>query len=212
MSTTFFDRNLFGIFLLLKMVFLCLPAAAQSIEGRVVGVSDGDSITLLTAGNRQLKVRLDGIDAPEDGQEFSAVSKRTLSSWIAGKTVTLEVSGTDRYQRTLGTIYLEGQNVNLLMVRAGMAWHYKKYSDDQALDAAERAARAEQRGLWSGFRPIAPWDYRALKKKPQEASGGHWLNSSSGVRHNSSCKWFGNTSRGRACGPDEGKACGICGG
>ncbi len=196
----------------LTVAAIPLPAAAQSIEGRVVGVSDGDSITLLTPGNRQLKVRLDGIDAPEDGQEFSAVSKRTLSSWIAGKTVTLKVSGTDRYQRTLGTILLEDQNVNLLMVRAGMAWHFKNYSDDQALDAAEKAARAEQLGLWSGFRPIAPWDYRALKNKPQEASGGHWLNSSSGVRHNSSCKWFGNTSRGRACGPDEGKTCGICGG
>lgn len=126
--------------------------------------------------------------------------------------VTLEVSGTDRDQRTLGTIYLGDQNVNLLMVRAGMAWHFKKYSDDQALDAAGKTARAEQLGLWSGFRPIAPWDYRAFKKEPQEASGGHWLNSSSGVRHNSSCKWFGNRSRGRACGPDEGKACGICGG
>jgi len=185
---------------------------AQTVTGKVVGISDGDTITLLTAGNRQLKVRLDGIDAPENGQEFSAVSKQALSSLVGGKVVSLEVSGTDRYERILGTVIHEGRNVNLLMVRAGYAWHYVKYSDDPALAEAEAAARAEGRGLWAGFNPISPWDYRALKRKPQDASGGYWLNSSSGVRHNSSCKWFGQTSRGRPSGPDEGKACGICGG
>jgi endonuclease YncB( thermonuclease family) len=199
---------LFGAFI----IFLALPAAAQTVTGKVVGISDGDTITLLTPERSQLKVRLDGIDAPEEGQEFSAASKRALSSLVAGKTVTLQVSGTDRYGRALGTILADGQNVNLLMVRAGFAWHYVKYSDDPALAAAERTARAERRGLWAGFNPTAPWDYRALKKQPQTATGGHWLNTSSGVRHNSSCKWFGQTSRGRPCGPDEGKPCGICGG
>lgn len=198
--------------LTLLFALLALPVAAQTVTGKVVGIADGDTLTLLTPERTQLKVRLDGIDAPENGQEFSAASKRALSDLTAGKTVTLQVSGTDRYQRTLGTVFADDQNVNLTMVRAGFAWHYVKYSDDHDLAAAESAARAESRGLWAGFNPIAPWDYRAIKKKPQTATGGHWLNSSSGVRHNTSCRWYGQTSRGRACGPDEGRPCGICGG
>lgn len=196
----------------LVLAFVALPAAAQTVTGKVVGIADGDTLTILTPQRAQLKVRLDGIDAPEDGQEFSAAAKRALSALTSGKTVTLQVSGTDRYERTLGTVIADGQNVNLVMVRAGFAWHFVKYSDDEDLAAAERAARSERRGLWADLRPIAPWDYRALKKKPQEATGGHWLNSGSGVRHNSTCRWYGQTSRGRPCGPDEGKPCGICGG
>lgn len=196
----------------LAVALLPIPTSAQTFTGKVVSVADGDTLTLLTPERTQLKVRLDGIDAPEEGQEFSAASKRALSSFVAGKTVAVQVSGTDRYGRALGAVIADGQNVNLAMVRAGYAWHYVKYSDDAALAAAEKAARSERRGLWAGFNPTAPWDYRALKKQPQTAAGGHWLNISSGVRHNSSCKWFGQTSRGRACGPEEGKPCGICGG
>lgn len=188
-----------------------LPAAAQTVIGKVIGIADGDTLTILTEGRQQVKVRLDGIDAPEDGQEFSAASKRALSALVAGKTVTLQVSGTDRYQRTLGTVIADGQNVNLVMVRAGFAWHFVRYSDDPDLAAAEKAARAERRGLWVG-KPISPWEFRAIKKRPADASGGYWLNSRSRIRHNSSCRWFGDTSRGRPCGPDEGKPCGICGG
>lgn len=206
-------RVLAGVIVLLLLTWSQASSAiAQTVTGKVVGIADGDTLTLLTPERTQLKVRLDGIDAPENGQEFSAASKRALSDLTAGKTVTLQVSGTDRYQRTLGTVFADDQNVNLAMVRAGFAWHYVKYSDDHDLAAAERAARAESRGLWAGFNPIAPWDYRAIKKKPQTATGGHWLNSSSGVRHNTSCRWYGQTSRGRACGPDEGRPCGICGG
>lgn len=132
---------------------------------------------------------------------------------MAGKTVTVEVSGTDRYGRALGTVFADGRNANLLMVRTGFAWHFKRYSSDPALDDAEKAARAERRGLWVDPNPVAPWDHRAAKRAPKDPpAGGHWLNTGSGVRHNRSCKWFGQTSRGRPCGPDEGKPCGICGG
>lgn len=184
---------------------------AQAVSCKVVGISDGDTITVLTPQRTQLKVRLDGIDAPEDGQDFSAASKRALSSLVAGKEVTLRVSGTDRYGRTLATVFVGDQNVNLLMVRSGYAWHFVKYSTDANLAAAEKAARSERLGLWAG-KPIPPWEYRAIKKRPADASGGFWLNTSSGVRHNSSCRWFGDTTRGRPCGPEEGRPCGICGG
>jgi endonuclease YncB( thermonuclease family) len=198
-------------------------ATGQTITGRVVGVSDGDSLTLLVQGNRQIKVRLDGIDAPEAGQEFSKNAKDGLSRLVFGKEVSLKVSGTDRYERTLGTVYVGGVNTNLELVRQGHAWHYKKYSDDRELAQAEVDARTSRSGLWAGFDPMPPWEYRALKRGPQGAAAAaidpppavataFWLNTSSNVRHNPSCRWFGKTKRGRYCGPGEGKACGDCGG
>jgi micrococcal nuclease len=202
------------------------PTMGQTITGRVVGVSDGDSLTLLVQGNRQIKVRLDGIDAPEAGQEFSKNAKDGLSRLVFGKDVTLKVTGTDRYDRTLGVIHVGGVNANVELVRHGLAWHYKKYSDDRELARAEIDARAARTGLWSGFNPMPPWEYRALKRGPQGAIGttpsagdsrasperGFWLNTSSNVRHNATCRWFGKTKRGRYCAADEGKACGDCGG
>jgi endonuclease YncB( thermonuclease family) len=219
-------RVLFRIILLLGTAFLVTPTAAETVSGKVVGVSDGDSLTLLVQGNRQIKVRLDGIDAPEGGQEFSKNAKEGLSRLVFGREVSLRVTGKDRYERTLGVIFVGGVNANLQLVRQGLAWHYKKYSDDQQLAQAEIDARAARSGLWSEFDPMPPWEYRALKKRPQgimgsasagsdsssSASGAFWLNTSSNARHNSSCRWFGKTKRGRYCGPEEGKACGECGG
>ncbi len=208
-------------FALFLGVMSCAHAAiGQTISGRVVGVSDGDSLTLLVQGNRQIKVRLDGIDAPEAGQEFSKNAKDGLSRLVFGKEVFLKVSGTDRYERTLGTVYVGGVNANLELVRQGLAWHYKKYSDDPELAQAEVDARAARAGLWRGFDPMPPWEYRALKQKtqagaassPADPAAAFWLNTGSNVRHNSSCRWFGKTKRGRYCGPNDGKACGDCGG
>jgi micrococcal nuclease len=202
----------------------CVHAAlGQKITGRVVGVSDGDSLTLLVQGNRQIKVRLDGIDAPEGGQEFSKNAKDGLSRLVFGKEVSLKVTGTDRYDRTLGVVHVGVVNANLELVRQGPAWHYKKYSDDRELAQAEVDARASRSGLWAGFDPMPPWQYRALKRGPQGAAAAaidpppgaataFWLNTSSNVRHNSSCRWFGKTKRGRYCGPEDGNACGDCGG
>jgi endonuclease YncB( thermonuclease family) len=202
------------------------PAMGQTITGRVVGVSDGDSLTLLVSGNRQVKVRLEGIDAPENGQEFSRNAKEGLSRLVFGKEISLDVIGIDRYDRTLGVVHVGGVNANLTLVQQGLAWHYKEYSDDRALAQAEVDARAARRGLWSGFNPIPPWEYRALTRGAQGGAGASpaasdpppgaatafWLNSSSNVRHNPSCRWFGKTKRGRYCGPTDGKACGDCGG
>lgn len=206
----------------------CVQSAmGQTITGRVVGVSDGDSLTLLVQGNRQIKVRLDGIDAPEGGQEYSRNAKDGLSRLVFGKEVTLEVTGTDRYERTLGVVRVGGANVNLALVRQGLAWHYKEYSDDREFAQAEVDARAARSGLWAGFDPLPPWEYRALKRGQQGAVGAasssvvdpppaaataFWLNTGSNVRHNPSCRWFGKTKRGRYCRADEGKACGDCGG
>jgi micrococcal nuclease len=124
------------------------PAKTEIVTGRVVGVHDGDSITVLAAGKVQLKVRLEGIDAPELKQPFSQQSKEALSRLVFGKTVALQVTGRDRYKRTLAVVVADGVNVNRELVRLGLAWRYEAYSKDTALLAAQNEAKAAKRGLW----------------------------------------------------------------
>jgi micrococcal nuclease len=138
--------------------------APQTVTGRVVGIHDGDSITVLASGNEQLKVRLDGIDAPELKQPFSQQSKKTLSDLVFNKSVVLRVSGKDRYKRTLAVVMVAGLNVNLEMVKRGMAWRYDKYSKDAELLAAQEAAREGKLGLWVDPTPVPPWEWRAKGK------------------------------------------------
>ena len=152
----------------LLLVWLCLvsllKAEPQTITGRCVGVHDGDSMTVLAAGNVQLKIRLEGIDAPELKQPFSQQSKEALSGLVFGKDVTLQVTGTDRYKRTLAVVLVAGVNVNLELVRQGLAWRYDKYSKDGALLAAQNAAKGAKRGLWTDPAPVPPWEWRAKAK------------------------------------------------
>lgn len=135
-------------------------AHAESFSAKVTTVTDGDDVTVLTASNDQVRVRLEGIDAPERGQDFSNTSRRYLSSLVHGKTVVVETTGRDRYGRILGKVSLDGQDVNLAMVAAGLAWHYKRYSDDAELAAAEKRARDATLGIWSRPDVIAPWEWR----------------------------------------------------
>lgn len=138
-------------------------AETQTVTGRVVGVHDGDSITVLAPGNEQIKVRLEGIDAPELKQPFSQQSKQALSDLVFGKPVVLQVTGKDRYKRTLAVVMVGAVNVNLEMVKRGFAWRFDKYSKDPTLLAAQNAARGERRGLWRDPSPVAPWAWRAKK-------------------------------------------------
>ena len=138
-------------------------AWAQSIEGRVVGVHDGDSLTVLDGNRVQYKVRLVGIDAPEKKQAFGERAKQALSGLVFGKDVRVEFHGPDRYGRTLGDVFAGGKRVNLLMVEEGMAWAYKG-TKDTALLTAEADARRGKRGLWQDNAPVAPWAFRAEAK------------------------------------------------
>ena len=135
-------------------------ALANELQGRVVGVSDGDTITVLDAKNHQHKVRLAGIDAPEKSQAFGQTSKKHLSEVVFGETVVVEWQKLDRYGRVVGKVLLEGFDVCLEQIRKGMAWHYKKYSSDQQLAAAEQSIRDHKIGLWSATNRIPPWDFR----------------------------------------------------
>lgn len=129
----------------------------------VVGVSDGDTISVLDSTHIQHKIRLASIDAPERAMPFSNRAKRYLSALVAGQTVEVETGKVDRYGRRVGKVLASGQDVNFEMVKAGMAWHYKEYDREQSTAdrrmyaAAEELARAERRGLWEDEDPTPPW-------------------------------------------------------
>ena len=122
-------RSAIAFFLALHLQSIS-AANAEVIAGRIVGISDGDTVTLLDANKRQYKVRLTGIDAPEKNIPFGQRSKEHLSDLVFSKEVQVETKKLDRYGRTLGKILLDRQDINLAMVNAGMAWHYKKYQKE----------------------------------------------------------------------------------
>lgn len=142
---------------------------AASLEGVVVGVTDGDTITVLDNSKTQHKVRLAGIDAPEAHQAFGQRSRQYLASLAFQKHVTVKWTKRDRYGRIVGKVLVDGNDVNVRLVLAGLAWHYKAYQKEQSLsDAAlyadmENEARAKRVGLWTDPNPIPPWEWRRAK-------------------------------------------------
>lgn len=142
----------------------------QAVTGRVVGVHDGDTITVLTASNHQIRVRLSGIDAPELRQAFGSRSKQALSGKVFGQEVVLTVKNKDRYGRTVADVWLDKRWINLELVREGWAWMYRSYSKAPELDQAERQARQAKAGLWADEAPVPPWEYR---RPPQIKPGGY---------------------------------------
>ncbi|MDT3723196.1 thermonuclease family protein [Pseudomonas oryzihabitans] len=146
-----------------------LWAQAETITGRVVGISDGDTLTLLTADKRQLKVRLAGIDTPERAQPYGSRAQQQLSALAFGRQAELQVQDTDRYGRTVARVIVGGQDVNREMVREGAAWVYQAYNRDKALLAVEADARAQRRGLWAlpEAERVAPWDWRKTERTGQ---------------------------------------------
>ena len=151
--------------LCLSLFLLALPAHAD-ISGRVVGVSDGDTLTVLDVDQVQHKVRLAGIDAPEKKQAFGQKSKEALSDCAYGQQVEVQGSKLDRHGRLIGKVLVQEQDCNLRQIRLGMAWHYKLYMKEQALEDRvlytneENLARNNKLGLWSDPNPVAPWDFR----------------------------------------------------
>ena len=198
------------------LAFATPPEITEHLTGKVVGVTDGDTVTLLVK-QKTLKVRLYGIDAPETKQSFGNRSKQALAAMVFGKVITLKKTGTDKYGRTLGIIHYQDSDINAKMIEDGWAWHYKYYNDEARLERLETKAKKSKLGLWADSKPIAPWDFRRLPREPAAGSKltsepvtGYWLNLSSGVRHNSGCENYKNTKRGRPCGANEGRPCGIC--
>lgn len=170
----------------LTILFLSLPAFAD-VTGVVVGVSDGDTVTVLDASRAQHKVRLAGIDAPEKAQPFGQKAKQNMSDLVYGKEVRIDGDKRDRYGRTVAKIWVtppdcplfgavprqggrpqcpKTLDVGLSMLTVGLAWHYKKYQGEQTAEDRERysfaevEAKAKRVGLWTDPDPIPPWEWR----------------------------------------------------
>ena len=141
------------------------PADYLDCPCKVVKVSDGDTVHVLDQANSRHKIRLGGIDAPEKKQAFGQKSKQNLSSLVVGQNVEVEYDKRDRYGRIIGKLIKDGQDINLLQVKQGYAWHYKYYAKDQSqLDrvlysSAEIEAREKTLGLWSAP-AVPPWEFR----------------------------------------------------
>lgn len=155
---------------LFAAALFCQAAFADIIKGRVVAVADGDTITVLDGMKKTYRIRLVGIDAPEKAQPFGQRSKQSLANMVYGQRVSVIFDKRDRYSRILGKVVtLSGDDANLSQVRAGMAWHYKRYAYNQAPDdrmvyaKAEGGAKRGGRGLWADVNPVPPWDWRRLK-------------------------------------------------
>jgi micrococcal nuclease len=133
--------------------------------GKIVGILDGDTYDVLMPGNKTVRVRMEGIDAPEKGMPFYKAAKNYLSSICFGKQVKLKISGKDNHNRTLAFSYLEdGAELSHEMLKAGLAWHFKKYNNDSDLADLQVKARESKIGLWVDESPMPPWDNRRLHR------------------------------------------------
>lgn len=139
-------------------------ATRDTISGKVVRIIDGDTFELLTAAQVNERIRLHGIDCPERSQPFSRKAKDHLEALVAGKTVSIIRMDKDRYNRTIAMVYIGTTNVNESMLRAGFAWHFRRYDQNPRWQELELEARTNKRGLWAEPSPMAPWDWRAKNR------------------------------------------------
>lgn len=175
----------------------------RRIVGKVVRVADGDTITVLSADKQQYKIRFEGIDAPESKQDFGQTSKKHLSDLVYEKEVTVITSKIDKYGRFVGKVIVNGVDANLEQIKAGLAWHYKKYADEQnetdriLYAEEEKKARNAKVGLWEMPEPTPPWAWRAgqdnanLEGVPEGSIVG---NKNSKIYHTPGCSTYAKVS------------------
>jgi endonuclease YncB( thermonuclease family) len=153
----------------MTLMMLSFGLNAATIEGKVVNVADGDTITVLDEKNIQYKIRLQGIDAPEKAQPYGQKSKQSLHQLVHSKQVTVEYQKKDKYGRIIGKVLLNGIDICLKQIELGMSWHYKQYESEQSRQdreiytKAELFAQAERLGIWNDKLPTAPWEFRKIK-------------------------------------------------
>ena len=162
---------------MIRFVFLLLLACsvqAETLTGRVVGIADGDTITVLDANRQQHKIRLGGIDAPEKAQPFGQRSKESLSRLVFNKEVRVDWTKRDKYKRIVGKVWVQPADcptcpmtldAGHAQIAAGMAWWYRKYAKEQQPRIrggtdCEQEARARRVGLWRDADPVPPWEWR----------------------------------------------------
>ena len=193
---------------LAALLFLSAAAQPQTITGKVVGVSDGDTITVLDAAKQQHKIRLDGIDAPESNQDYGSRAKQSLSDLVFGKTVTVTSAKRDRYGRIVGQVLCDGKSANIEQLRRGFAMFYRAYAKElrpgiaEAYELAENAAKSGKRGLWADPSPTPPWEFRRGKtaktpgaKPPTTTAAGQIIgNRNSKIYHLPACPDYSKVS------------------
>lgn len=168
-------------------------SAAEVLNGKVVRIADGDTVTLLIAGNKQERIRLAEIDAPESGQAFGNRSKQSLVQMCGGATnATVAVQNRDRYGRIVGRLTCNGIDTTREQVARGMAWVYRAYSKDASLLTLEQKAKQGRIGLWADPNPVGPWDWRKGKRTAEPvANVSSQANSASGtIRGNRNSKVY----------------------
>jgi endonuclease YncB( thermonuclease family) len=165
--------------LLLLAALLALPLCASALEGQVIHIADGDTLTVLDDQHRSHKIRLAGIDAPERGQPFGRRATEALAALAKNRHVVVSGGKTDRYQRRIGIVRVApaecasckpSVDVGLSLINAGLAWHYRAYereqsrSDREQYRLAEDGARTRGDGLWTDATPMPPWDWRRARR------------------------------------------------
>ena len=146
----------------LSLIFLfCSSLFYAQTSAKVVSISDGDTITVLLAGNIQKKLRLEEVDCPESGQPFGKYAKQFTSDQVFGKMISFIATDTDRYGRTIAKVYYDGgKYLSSELIKAGFGWWYYYYSKDKSLEKLEKEAQIHKLGLWQDHSAIAPWEYR----------------------------------------------------
>lgn len=214
-------KLLYLLHLLLLPFLFIFSADAETLAGKCIAVSDGDTATVQTKEGERIIVRFQGIDAPENGQEFGQAAREKLTALILGKKVRVVVIGKDHYKRTLGHVYLGKRRICTEMVAEGYAWHYERYApDDTELAKAQRQARAARNGLWKDKAPLPPWEWRKAKRaasggkaeqRSTPADGEYWV-SKAGKIHNKRCESYGISQSGTYTNTPQGVNCKACGG
>ena len=158
-------RTLSAVLAVLVLATWATGAWPDAFQGKVIGVADGDTITVLHDRQPEI-IRLNGIDSPEKGQAFGDRAKEFTAQLAFGQMVQVIVRDLDRYGRTVADVRLpDGRSLNHEVVRGGYAWWFRRYSSDASLGTAESEARSARRGLWANARPMAPWDWRETQRQ-----------------------------------------------
>lgn len=163
----------------LLLAWACTASLAAELQGQVVRVADGDTLTVQDAQRQLHTIRLAGIDAPEKNQTHGPQAQSHLAQAALNQAVTVDYSKRDKYGRIVGKVWVQGVDLNLAQLQAGWAWHYRQYQGEQSAEdralysESEHLARAAQKGLWQGHTPPEPpWVYRA-RLKTERRSAGH---------------------------------------
>ena len=170
---TLHTSRLLRLPLVVALILCTSPSVATDLVGRATSVADGDTITVTTPDRARHRIRLDGIDAPERTQPYSQISRKNLLAMVDGQQVTVTSSKTDRFGRVVGIVRTERlHDVGLEQIKAGLAWHFKRYESEQTPEnrasyaAAEGIAKAARLGLWRDPEPVPPWEFRAKLQTP----------------------------------------------